>query len=99
MFRLRRLRWFASLASLLLLVAMTAYAAHHHLDTDRSQGTEHCALCLQLGAAAGTPTVIAPLPIPVASAYALPPDASGVIPGRLFLRPLQARAPPQFLRG
>lgn len=99
MTRFRRLRVLAGLASLLLLVGMTAYASHHHEDGDHTRSTEHCDLCLQLGAAAGAPAVPVPVLAVDATAYRLPVSAGGVIPARRFLQSLQARAPPESLHG
>jgi len=97
MTRFCRLRVFASLASLLLLVAMTAYVSHHHDDANQVPTAEHCDLCLQLGAAAGGSVIPAALPGADVPMYWLPLDAGGIQPASLFRHCLQARAPPGFL--
>jgi DUF2946 family protein len=94
MTRFRRLRVLVSLASLLLLAGLTAYAAHHHEAGDQSPSAEHCDLCLQLGAAAGVPLYLSPTVAIGMPGYWLPITADGVRGGRRFLHPIQARAPP-----
>ncbi|MGC4028480.1 MAG: hypothetical protein QM696_06390 [Steroidobacteraceae bacterium] len=84
--------------SLLFLAATTAYAMHRHeAAAQASQPTEHCDLCLQLGAAAGAPAAIAPL-VPVPSLYWLPVRSASAVPEHRLPHYFQARAPPGLLR-
>lgn len=88
-------RWTASIASVALLLAVSAWLAHQH-DTERTVSSveQSCELCLQLTTVGAAPAVVSALNSPLPVQCLLPADTSPEPTLRLAHSYL-SRAPPR----